>query len=383
MNADPNQSVDPQRPSPKDTAMGNPIKVLLVDDSVVVRGLVARVVDNEPDLEVISTAPNGAIGVEKVRSLNPDLVVLDIEMPVMTGLEAIVEIRKTHPKTPILMFSTLTKAGAAATVKALTLGATDYSTKPTDSGGMVEAMKQVEAELVSKIRKFGRLGSTAGGERVAAAPTRAKLRPTPKTHGSIDAVVVGSSTGGPVALENVLSSIVRPLPVPLLITQHMPPTFTKALADRLDRKVPSAVHEAHHDQLLKPGECYIAPGGHHLSVRRQSPTDVRVVISDGEPIHSCKPSVEPLFESAVDVYGSNLLAVMLTGMGNDGIDGMRRIASLGCDVIAQDEETSVVWGMPRAVVDAGLATEVLPLESIGPRIQELAGNLRHMTRRAA
>lgn len=357
--------------------MNGPARILLVDDSVVVRGLLSRTIDAESDLEVLSTAPNGRIGVEKVRSLEPDLVVLDVEMPEMNGLEALQEIRKTHPDLPIIMFSTLTGDGASVTVEALAKGASDYATKPTNTGNVMEAMKHVEAELISKIRTLVK----ARRPRRSSASNPVRTTTRRGNAAGVTAVVVGSSTGGPVALEQMLSRIDVALSVPMFIVQHMPETFTRALAERLDRKTVHHVVEAEQGMTAEPGTVYIAPGGKQMSLRSFG-NHVTIRVTDDPPVNSCKPSVEPLFETAADIYGRNTLAVMLTGMGSDGTDGTRRLADLGCDVFAQDEATSVVWGMPGSVVDNGLATKVLPIDRVGPEIasrvagRSLAGSSR-------
>lgn len=338
-------------------------RILVVDDSVVVRGLLSRAIDAESDLEVLSTAPNGRIGVDKARSLDPDLVVLDIEMPEMNGLEALQEIRTTHPDLPIIMFSTLTGDGASVTVEALAKGASDYATKPTNTGNVIEAMSHVEQDLIAKIRELVKARRPRGIASASVARTTTRTGTT----AAIKAVVVGSSTGGPVALEQMLSRTDGALVVPMFIVQHMPETFTRALAERLDRKTEHHVVEGEHGMTAEPGTVYIAPGGKQMSLRGLG-DHVTLKISDDPPVNSCKPSVEPLFASAAAVYGRNTLAVMLTGMGADGTDGSRTLADLGCDVYAQDEATSVVWGMPGSVVDNGLATRVLPIERVGPEI---------------
>lgn len=364
--------------------MSGNAKILLVDDSAVIRGLLTKLIDAQPGMEVLSTAPNGKVGVDKTRSMNPDLVVLDIEMPVMNGLEAVVEIRKTHPKTPIVMFSTLTEKGASAALNALELGASDYATKPRSSGSMSAALEEVKDELVSKISALlgphglprpGVTGATVAGP---AGPQRRAVNTQPA------AVVIGSSTGGPHALEVVLTAIKQPLPVPIFITQHMPETFTRVLAERLNTKCVSTVLEAENGMVSQPGYCYIAPGGFHMALEKKG-TAVMTKLLSTAPINSCRPSVEPMFETAASIYGRRLVAVMLTGMGADGVDGSRRIAELGSPVVVQDEATSVVWGMPGAVAKAGLASEVLSLAEIGPRLAQLAnarpaaGRSRSMT----
>ena len=348
--------------------MSRPTRVLVVDDSTVIRGLLTRYIDAEPDLEVAATASDGRAGVKKVRELQPDVVVLDIEMPVMTGLEALAAIRELDARVPIIMFSTLTAQGASVTIDALAKGATDYATKPSGEGNPVKAMQHVQRELITKIRSLGpRATATADAAPVSTPPpTRTRTASVDR----VDAVVIGSSTGGPNALEIVFGSIPAPLPLPMLVVQHMPPAFTAALADRLGRKTGHRVEEAVDGRILEPGTVAIAPGGRHLRLRRVGRRPA-TELYDGELVNSCRPSVEPLFDSAADVFGNRLLAVMLTGMGRDGAVGARRIADLGAHVLAQDEATSVVWGMPGAVVGAGAATEVLPLERIGPRVTEL------------
>ncbi len=350
--------------------MSGNAKILLVDDSAVIRGLLTKLIDGQPGMEVLSTAANGKIGVEKTRSMNPDLVVLDIEMPVMTGLEAVVEIRKTNPKTPIVMFSTLTEKGAAAALNALELGASDYATKPRRSGSMSAALEEVKDELVSKISAL--VGPRAGARPAAfgsapARPNRQAVNTQPS------AVVVGSSTGGPHALETMLTAIKQPLPVPMFITQHMPETFTRVLAERLNTKCASTVYEAEAGMVAEPGHCYIAPGGFHMALEKKG-TAVAMKLLSTPPVNSCRPSVEPMFETAAAIYGKRLMAVMLTGMGADGLEGSRQIADLGSPVVVQDEATSVVWGMPGAVAKAGLASEILSLAEIGPRVAQLAGS---------
>ncbi|MEM8926263.1 MAG: chemotaxis response regulator protein-glutamate methylesterase [Actinomycetota bacterium] len=336
--------------------------VLLIDDSAVIRSALSRCINRCDDLVVINTASNGRIGVDMVRTLDPDIVVLDVEMPVMNGLEALAEIRSSHPKLPVLMFSSLTEDGAGVTLEALALGASDYTLKPKTSG-IAESVRMVERELLSKIRTLVWAGRPAVGDTT----TTSTVTPTTVRPG---AVVVGCSTGGPVAFERLLSAIATPLPVPIYVVQHMPPKYTRVFAERLDQMTPTTVVEASDGINAQPGHCYIAPGGFHMGLRR---TGGRVVIRivDTPPIKSCKPSIEPLFMSADAAYGHNLVAVVLTGMGQDGLDGCRQISQNGGIVIAQDEATSAVWGIPGAVVRAGVATEVLPIDRIGGRVGAL------------
>lgn len=335
------------------------IKVLVVDDSVVVRRIVSDALASDPSIEVVGVAQNGSIALSKVESLRPDLITMDIEMPVMTGIEAVTELRRRGVRTPIVMFSTLTSHGASATLDALAAGATDYVTKPTRVVDPAEAVAVITSQLVPKIKALcGQTRSRAAGVRVAAArgPER---RPR--------AVVIGSSTGGPEALSTVVRSLAAPLPVPVLVVQHMPPVFTAQLAARLDRLGPSRVVEGADGDRLEPGSIYIAPGDFHLEVATVG-TRTQVAIRSGEPVNYCRPAVDVLFRSAVTTFGGDLLAVVLTGMGADGRDGARGILEAGGRVIAQDEASSVVWGMPGAVATAGLAHQILPISEIAGAI---------------
>lgn len=365
---------------------GGLIRILAVDDSLVVRSLLSRLIEAEPDLRLASTASDGRRGVEKVASVKPDVVVLDVEMPVMTGVEALVEIRKIDPDLPVIMFSNLTQTGAATTLEALSLGAKDYSPKPQGSGDPAEAFEQIRSDLFPKIRQAHQIRSMRAKRRsewsanaTSATPQRrssevGNAAPTtraPRATRTIEAVVLGASTGGPVALETVLRSITQPLPVPLLVVQHMPAVFTKALADRLDAKVPTKVVEAEAGMSLEPGHCYIAAGGSHMELESHSTKGVLIKTTAEPAINGCRPSVEPLFDTAAKIYGDRLAAVMLTGVGKDGSAGAATIAANGCQVIVQDEDTSVVWGMPGTIAQAGNATSILPIDDIGPAITQL------------
>jgi two-component system chemotaxis response regulator CheB len=355
--------------------MSRLIKVLIADDSSAVRGVLSKVIAAEPRLELIGAASNGAIAVDKATRLDPDVIVLDIEMPVMTGLEAVVEIRKVLPTTPIIMFSTLTENGADITLEALSKGASDYATKPTNTGTSLSAVDQIRQDLVTKIVGFGARaargpkvkapGSKAPTLRTAAAPRAGR----PAAGGRIDALIIGSSTGGPAALERVLTSIPAPLPVPILVVQHMPATFTGVLAQRLSQCCAFPVRESSDGMVIEPGSCYIAAGGTHMTLQRSSPRPV-IVNDDGPKVKSCRPSVDVMFDSAAALYAGSVLATVLTGMGDDGLDASRRLVERGVEVIVQDEATSVVWGMPGAIARAGLASACLPIDQIGPAILE-------------
>ncbi len=357
-------------------------RVLVIDDSAVVRGMLSKIIAADPDLELAGTASNGAVGVEKAAKLKPDLIVLDVEMPVMNGLEALGKLRKAHPTTPIIMFSTLTAHGAEVSLEALANGASDYAMKPTNAGSSGSAAEQVKAELLVKLKGLmkrppraanpGVPGALAGTPRPPGAaspagvpnqakPAIAKTRRPPNKR--VNALIIGSSTGGPNALEQVLSAISAPLPVPTLITQHLPPKFTKALADRLNRLCQFPVLEAEQGMVLEAGTCYIAPGGYHMGFAK-SGAKIVVDLNEGPKVKSCRPSVDVMTDAARAVFGDQLVAVMLTGMGDDGADAFGRLAEVGVEIIAQDEATSVVWGMPGAVYQSGAADHCLPLNEV-------------------
>ncbi len=344
-----------------------PIRVLVVDDSIVVRRLVTEVIESDPDLTVAGTAKNGVEALAKVVDLNPDIMTLDIEMPEMDGIETLRRLREVRPQTPVIMFSTLTVQGSEATLDALTLGARDYVAKPANVGSVTAVVEELQRQLVPKLKALA--SPTVSTPRT---PRRPSARRSDGGFGNrlrpVRAVVVASSTGGPVALEAVLSSLSEPLPVPMFIVQHIPPVFSELLAKRLDSHSTTIVSEGSHGEVAEPGHAYLAPGGHHMRLAK-SDAGVITTIHDDDPIQHCRPAADALFSSAVDIYGGDLLAVVLTGMGHDGLDGARRICASGGSVLAQDEATSVVWGMPGAVAEAELANEIIPLADVATRIE--------------
>lgn len=348
------------------------IRVLVVDDSVVVRRLVSDVLSADPRLEVVATASNGRIALAKVATLKPDLITLDLEMPVMDGLETLTELRKDHPRLPVVMFSTLTARGAAATLDALERGANDYVTKPALTGSLTASLAAVRDQLVPRIVALcaGRVPRPPSTSEVVLGtrPLPPRRRPTER----VDVVAIGVSTGGPEAVSRVLSALPADLRVPVLVVQHMPPVFTRQFAARLDARCALAVSEAASGDQILPGRVMVAPGDHHLRVRRAADTDgqVEVRLDQGVPENYCRPAVDVLFRSVVEVYGAHVLGVVLTGMGQDGTRGAAAIVGAGGSVIVQDAASSVVWGMPGSVVEAGLAAEVLPLEAVAGRILE-------------
>lgn len=349
------------------------IRVLIVDDAVVIRRMLSDCLAADPGIEVVGTAPDGKIGLAKLDQLNPDLITLDMEMPVMGGLETLTALRKTHPKIPVIMFSTLTERGALATLEALARGASDYVTKPANVGSVTVAMQRIRDELVPKIRSLCKVEQFVATPRpysnpvTAAAPTRSPSslqRPeVPLVGGRPELLVIGVSTGGPNALAALLPKLSPSIPVPILIVQHMPPLFTRLLAERLASVSGMPAREGVAGAVLKPGEIWLAPGGYHMEVERNLNV-LRLKIHEEPPENSCRPAVDVLFRSAARSVGSRCLGVILTGMGSDGVRGCEDLRDAGAQVLAQDEATSVVWGMPGAVARAGLAHRVLPLEEL-------------------
>ncbi len=341
------------------------IRVLVVDDSVVIRRMVSDVLAGEPDIEVAGAAADGRIALQKIEQVNPDIITLDVEMPVMDGLETLKQLRKTHRRLPVIMFSTLTERGAAATMDALALGASDYVTKPANVGSAAAALEKIRAELIPKIRAHvpqaatltARLFSMVAAQKVELSSVLASPRPVTSR---IEVVAIGTSTGGPNALSDLVPLLPPNFPVPVVIVQHMPPIFTKFLADRLSSKSQIPVMEAVNHQELLPGHAYIAPGDFHMMVER-SKDGLRIRTQQEQPENSCRPAVDVLFRSVAEVYRGDALAVIMTGMGQDGLRGCGRIREAGGQILAQDEATSVVWGMPGYVANAGLADMVMPL----------------------
>ncbi len=347
-----------------------PVRVLIVDDSVVVRKVVCDALAASADVEVAGTAATGAIALAKIPQLNPDVITLDIEMPGIDGIQTLVEIRKLYPKLPVIMFSTMTERGAAITLEALSLGASDYATKPTNSQSLTDTIEQVGQELVAKIVCLARRPQRAGTPQSQVSPPR---RVTSRQR--IDIVAIGTSTGGPNALGELIPSLPKDFPVPVVVVQHMPPVFTHLLSERLNKVAAISVREGEAGQKLEAGSVWIAPGGHHMTVARAG-RNVALALNDDPPENSCRPAVDVLFRSVAQVYGPNVLAVVLTGMGADGLRGSHWIRENGGDVIAQDETTSVVWGMPGAVVGAGQATEVYPIGTMATEVIRRVTNNR-------
>jgi two-component system chemotaxis response regulator CheB len=331
-----------------------------VDDAVVFRRTVADELAADPAIEVVGTAANGRIALAKLPQLSPDLVILDVEMPELDGLATLKEIRKTWPKLPVVMFSALTERGAEATLDALALGATDYFAKPT--GGSLDAsLKVLREELIPEIKAL------CSRPAVPAAAGNFSTSPAAPSDRRIDIVTVATSTGGPNALADLFAGFPSDFPVPIVVVQHMPPMFTRLLAERLSARSAVRVEEGRAGGGLRPGHAWVAPGDYHMIVARDG-TDARVLIHQDPQENSCRPAADVLFRSVARHYGPTALAVVLTGMGQDGLRGCEAIREAGGQVIAQDEATSVVWGMPGFVVKAGLADRVMPLGLIAPEI---------------
>ena len=347
------------------------IRVLIVDDSVVIRRLLTDELKKDPDIDVVGTAATGKIALAKIQQTPPDVVTMDIEMPEMDGLTAVSEIRKTHPKLPIIMFSTLSQRAAKETLEALSRGANDYVTKPANVGSASVAMQRVRDELLPKIKTLAKHPSVSQQKPASPAsiPSTSSISVSSsvKKDQRIDVVAIGISTGGPNALAEVIPHIPRDCPVPILIVQHMPPVFTKCLAERLSMKANIAIHEGQPGDVLTAGQAWIAPGDYHMVVERKG-TQVVLAMNQDPPENSCRPAVDVMFRSVAKVYHANVLCAVLTGMGQDGMRGAEVIREAGGQVLAQDEATSVVWGMPGSVVQAGLAHAVLPLSQIATEI---------------
>ncbi|WP_010582842.1 protein-glutamate methylesterase/protein-glutamine glutaminase [Schlesneria paludicola] len=337
------------------------IRVLIVDDAVVVRRIVSDVLSADPEIEVVGTAANGKLGLAKIELLKPDLVTMDIEMPEMDGLETLAALRKINRRLPVIMFSTLTQRGAATTLEALTLGANDYVTKPANVGSVAAAQQSLRDQLVPKIKAL--VNRFRPGPLAAKLPVKPHAPLVMRPLSKVEIVAIGVSTGGPNALCEVLLKIPANFPVPIVIVQHMPPMFTRLLAERLDKQSLIGVHEAEIGTRLQAGHAYLAPGDFHMIVKRDG-TDVVLALHQGPPENSCRPAVDVLFRSVVEVYKASTLGVIMTGMGQDGLHGCEAIRAANGQILAQDEETSVVWGMPGFVARAGLADNILPLGEI-------------------
>lgn len=349
--------------------MNDLIRVMLCDDSATMRRLIKKAIEHEPRIRVVAQAKNGKDALRQIDIANPDAIILDVEMPIMDGIDTAKGIRQKSRSLPIIMFSSLTSRGAEATLDALQAGANDFCTKPTSAGHVDEAIKQVRRELVPKLIAW------ATKKKNIEKPTLSAVSPAEKKPGSfprkslsaVSAIAIGVSTGGPAALTEIFQKVPSGFKVPFLVAQHMPPVFTGLLAERLSQQTGHNVIEGSDGQPLTGGQIVIAPGDYHLVVKRQG-TQVVTCLNQDPLENSCRPAVDPLFRSVAECYGQKALGVVLTGMGQDGTNGAEKIKALGGSVFIQDEASSVVWGMPRKVYESGFADQMLPLDELANEI---------------
>jgi two-component system chemotaxis response regulator CheB len=358
---------------------------MIVDDSAVIRGLLTKSLESDPEIKVVATVGNGQAAIDALRRTDIDVVVLDIEMPVMDGITALPKLLEARPGVQVIMASTLTLKGASVSMKALSLGAADYLSKPTTTTGISNA-SDFKRDLGEKVKSWGLVsrkkrglpaGSAAAPGSGAAQPSPLKklysnpvqLRPAAPTFGRFDCLAIGSSTGGPQALFTLFRALGRVDKMPVFVTQHMPATFTTILAEHLAQASGMPAAEGKDGEPVTPGRIFVAPGDFHMTVESQAGASV-VRLNKNPPENFCRPAVDPMLRSIAKAYGPRTLFVMLTGMGQDGLKGARELVTAGSTVVAQDEATSVVWGMPGAVATAGLCTAVLPLNEIGAYVKK-------------
>lgn len=368
---------------------GNDIAVMVVDDSLVIRGLISKMIDATPGMSIVASIPNGEQAVNQIERIDPDVVVLDIEMPVMDGLTALPLLLKKKPKTKVIMASTLTTPNASASMKALALGAADYIPKPTSSSDIsgVGGSDTFKRDLVAKVEALGIVArrqagkpldegekatirtspAAAGGGKNAKAliyTGNVVLRPEGTMRRRPKILAVGSSTGGPEALMTFFKALDKDIGIPVVLTQHMPPRFTTMLAEHITQKTGFKCTEASDGMALVANQILLAPGDYHMEVAGNE-ASAHVKLNQNPPENFCRPAVDPMLRSLVPIYGNRILSVILTGMGSDGLKGGKVLTEAGGEMVAQDEDTSVVWGMPGAVATGGLCTAVLPLDQLG------------------
>lgn len=355
-------------------------RVMVVDDSAVIRGLMARWLEEDPSIKIVGTAGNGKMALLTVERYDPEIIILDIEMPVMDGLTALPKFFEINPKIKVIMASTLTSRNAEISMRALELGASDYVSKPT-SNREIASSQSFQDEIISKVISIAganRLRNNGEVFKGKKSLVDEQFKPAEKTCKTIEkrkfssskpsVLAIGSSTGGPQALLKVLASL-GSANIPIVITQHMPATFTAILAKHLSTATNFDCKEAEDGDLLENGKVYLAPGDYHMTIVERAGRKY-ISLNQDAPENFCRPSVEPMFRSLIEVYGSEIFAVILTGMGHDGLDAGRKLVEAGGNLIAQDEKTSVVWGMPGAVSNAGICSGVYPLDEIGSKIKE-------------
>ncbi len=361
-----------------------PYRVVVTDDSAVIRGLITRILESDPEIQVVGSAADGLMAIGSIKRLAggstpADVMVLDIEMPRMDGLTAIPQLLEADPKLRIVMASTLTLQNASASLKALSLGASDYVPKPTSTTA-INGTESFRREIVAKVKTLGGIARdqrglprpSVGTAATSASPVRSPEPRRAMPSGPVvlrrgiemppAAIVIGSSTGGPQALATLLEKLPSAVSLPILVTQHMPPTFTTILAQHLSKSSGVPAAEAVDGEIVKGGRIYVAPGDFHMVPVMEEV--VRLRLNKEAPENFCRPSVDPMFRGAAKVWGARALGVVLTGMGSDGLAGGKVLTEAGGTLVAQDEKTSVVWGMPGAVAMAGLCSAVLPLPEL-------------------
>jgi two-component system chemotaxis response regulator CheB len=356
-------------------------RVMVVDDSAVIRGFFRRALESDPTIDVVASVGNGQSAVDSLRRAGVDVIVLDIDMPVMDGMTALPQLLAIDPSARIIMASTLTAANAEISLRALSRGAADYIPKPSTAAEMHSA-ESFQRELVEKVKALGRARrgikedpAVAPRERRPSALYPAAPKPVVLRKPSLvppAVLAIGSSTGGPQALMKVIQGLGVEFGLPILITQHMPATFTGILAEHIAKVAGRSAREAADGQAVEPGRIYVAPGDFHMTIEAGAAAPV-IRLNQQPPVNFCRPSVDPMLASMARVYGQRLLALILTGMGHDGLGGGRATVAAGGTVVAQDEATSVVWGMPGAVATDGLCSAVLPLDAIAAHLRKLAG----------
>lgn len=345
--------------------MSNKITVLVVEDSFLMRKILSDIINSDPDLEVVGVAKDGKEALEKVAAFQPDVITLDMNLPLEDGLSVLKGIMQRQPRR-VIMVSAYTRVGASATIKALELGAVDFIAKP--SGEVSLDLRNLKDEIIAKIKWSAAIDLDKFVSKLK--PAYVSLISKEKKPGLLKKlVVIGASTGGPKAVLEVMRDMPIDLPVAFLIVQHMPEGFTLSFAERLSWQSGIRTKEVENDDVILAGKAFVAPAGYHMLLEKQA-EEVRVKLNQDERVNFVRPSIDVTMNSATEVFGKNIIGVILTGMGHDGLEGARRIKQKGGFIIIQDEESSVIWGMPRAVYEAGLADRVLPLSKIAPVIVE-------------
>lgn len=348
--------------------MHDKVKILAVDDSITFRQVLQAVIAKIADAECVGTAASGRIALDKIRSLQPDLLLLDVVMPEMDGVETLQRAKQLYPGIEAVMVSGFDLNNAKETLRSLQIGALDFIAKPKSANpeAGVEELAKYLRPLVHLVQTKKYAGLSRQQQHTTLPP------PSPAAYEKIGLIVIGISTGGPKALGQLLPQLPAALPCPVLIVQHLPPMFTESMAMKLDMESALSVREAKGGEILAPGHVYIAPGGKHLLLQRSSAGRYCLAVNDDAPVNNCRPSVDVLFASVAAAFDGNVLAVVMTGMGRDGTEGVRLLKRGSCRCLIQDEDSSIVWGMPRSVYEAGLADEIVALDRLSARIAHLA-----------